>query len=85
MLILRPDLKKMFPGPETEVFDKIMNLEGETYRNLAGRRTLRVVLAGQSYFAKFHFGVGWREIFKNILYLRLPVVGARTEWLAIQR
>ena len=85
MLILRPDLKKMFPGPETEVFDKIMNLEGEAYRNLAGRRTLRVVLAGQSYFAKFHFGVGWREIFKNIVYLRLPVVGARTEWLAIQR
>ena len=85
MLILRPDLKKVFPGPEPEVFDKIMHLEGKAYRDLAGRRTLRVELAGRSYFAKLHFGVGWREIFKNIIYLRLPVVGARTEWLAIQR
>ena len=84
MLKLRPDLKKILPGPESEVFDKIMNLEGEAYRDLAGRRTIRVVLAGRGYFAKLHFGVGWREIFKNIIYLRLPVVGARTEWLAIQ-
>jgi heptose I phosphotransferase len=84
LLKLRPDLKKIFSGPEPEVFDRVMNLQGEAYRDLAGRRTLRIVLAGRSYFAKLHFGVGWREIFKNILCLRLPVVGARTEWLAIQ-
>lgn len=84
MLILRPDLKKLFPGPETQVFDKVMSLEGETYRELASRRTLRIVLDGRGYFAKLHFGVGWREIFKNIIFLRLPVVGARTEWQAIQ-
>ena len=84
MLILRPDLKKMFSGPEPEVFDKIMGLKGEAYRDLAGRRTIRVLLDGRGYFAKLHFGVGWGEILKNILYLRLPVVGARTEWQAIQ-
>jgi heptose I phosphotransferase len=85
LLKLRPDLQKIFPGPEAEVFDQIMNLQGDAYRDLAGRRTIRVVLDGHGYFAKLHYGVGWGEIFKNIIFLRLPVVGARTEWLAIQR
>jgi heptose I phosphotransferase len=84
LLKLRHDLKKIFSGPEPEVFDQIMTLQGEAFRDLAGRRTIRVDLAGRSYFAKLHFGVGWREICKNIITLRLPVVGARTEWLAIQ-
>jgi heptose I phosphotransferase len=85
LLNLRPDLKKIFSGPDAEVFDQIMNLQGEAYRDLAGRRTIRVVLDGQGYFAKLHYGVGWGEIFKNLIRLSLPVVGARTEWLAIQR
>ncbi len=85
MLNLRPDLKKIFPGPDPEVFDQIMNLQGEAYRDLAGRRTIRVVLDGHGYFAKLHYGVGWKEIIKNLMRLSLPVVGARTEWLAIQR
>ena len=85
MLNLRPDLKKIFSGPDAEVFDQIMNLQGEAYRDLAGRRTIRVVLQGHGYFAKLHYGVGWGEIFKNLIRLSIPVVGARTEWLAIQR
>jgi len=85
LLNLRPDLKKIFPGPDAEVFDQIMNLQGEAYRDLAGRRTIRVVLGGHGYFAKLHYGVGWGEIFKNLVRLSLPVVGARTEWLAIRR
>jgi heptose I phosphotransferase len=85
LLNLRPDLKKRFPGPDPKVFDKIMNLQGEAYRNIASRRTIRVILDGHGYFAKLHFGVGWGEIFKNFIHLRLPVIGARTEWLAIQR
>lgn len=85
MLNLRPDLKKIFPGPDPEVFDQIMNLQGKAYRDLAGRRTIRVVLGGHGYFAKLHYGVGWGEIFKNLIRLSLPVVGARTEWLAIRR
>ena len=85
MLNLRPDLKKIFPGPDPEVFDQIMHLQGEAYRDLAGRRTIRVVLDGHGYFAKLHYGVGWKEIIKNLMRLSLPVVGARTEWLAIQR
>ncbi|MDZ7686637.1 MAG: lipopolysaccharide core heptose(I) kinase RfaP [Gammaproteobacteria bacterium] len=36
-------------------------------------------------FAKVHFGVGWGEIAKNLVTLRLPVLGAGDEWRAIRR
>lgn len=66
-------------------FERVMQLQGEVFRNVPGRRTLRFDLAGKSYFAKLHFGVGWREIFKNLLTFRLPTVSASTEWRAIRR
>lgn len=66
-------------------FDEIFAIEGEIYRQVARRHTLRFERGGQAYFIKAHRGVGWREIFKNILTLRLPVIGAKNEWLAIRR
>jgi heptose I phosphotransferase len=62
-----------------------MALEGEVFRALAGRRTLRFTLEGHGYFVKTHDGVGWQEIVKNLVQLRLPVLGARNEWQAIRR
>lgn len=46
---------------------------------------MRVTLGGHAYFVKQHFGVGWGEIFKNLLTGRLPILGAETEWRAIHR
>ncbi len=62
-------------------------IKGEEYRNPPGanRRTLRFELGGKGYFLKLHWGVGWKEILKNLLGLRLPVTGAANEWKAIQR
>lgn len=85
MIELRADLRRYLPEEEASAFDRVMALEGEIFRALGGRRTLRVVLGGRSYFAKLHDGVGWREIIKNLLMLRRPVLGARDEWHAIQR
>jgi heptose I phosphotransferase len=68
-----------------DAFAHIMQLQGEVFRDMPGRRTLRFELNGNSYFAKLHYGVGWGEIFKNLLTLRLPVVSANTEWRAIKR
>ena len=56
-------------------FDEVERLQGEVFRQVASRRTIRVALDGNHYFAKIHHGVGWREIFKNLLHLKLP--GAR--------
>jgi heptose I phosphotransferase len=85
MLELRSDLRRHFPGRDDEAFDLIMALEGEVFRSLAGRRTLRFIRDGKGYFAKIHQGVGWGEIFKNLFMLRRAVLGAREEWRAIQR
>lgn len=66
-------------------FLEVEALRGRTYRELQGRRTLRTEVAGRGYFVKIHRGVGWGEILKNLLSLRMPVLGARNEWRAIHR
>ena len=66
-------------------FAAVEELQGEVFRELEARRTLRTEVAGRGYFVKIHRGVGWREIFKNLLSLRLPILGANNEWRAIQR
>lgn len=83
MIELRADLAQLFSGEAA--FDRILVLQGEIYRELAGRRTLRWEMAGRGYFVKLHFGVGWGEIFKNLLTFRLPVLGAANEYHAIRR
>ncbi len=68
-----------------DAFAKIMQLNGQIYRDVAGRRTIQVNLAGASYFVKQHFGVGWREIIKSFLSFKKPILGALTEVRAIQK
>ena len=84
MIELEPAFAACLPAG-VDPFDYIMQLDGEVYRDVARRRTLRFELGGKRYFLKAHYGVGWKEIFKNLLQLKLPVLGARNEWLAIQR
>ena len=76
------ELASLFEG---DVFDRVMSLQGRIYRDVPGRKTIQVELGGQSCFVKQHFGVGWREVLKNLLSLRLPVFSARTERDAIRR
>ncbi len=54
----------------------------DIFRNKEGRKTLRFTLAGRYYFLKLHSGVGWGEVAKNLVQLRLPVVSARNEFEA---
>ena len=83
MLEFAPEFAAQLP-PGIDAFDHIMGLDGEMFREMNDRRTLRFSLNGKRYFLKAHYGVGWKEIFKNLSQLRLPVLGARNEWLAIQ-
>ena len=66
-------------------FVAVEALEGEVFRELEARRTLRTEVAERGFFVKIHRGVGWAEILKNLLLLRLPVLGAGNEWRAINR
>lgn len=72
-------------SPDANRFDEMMCLQGEVFRDVPGRKTLRFSRNQNSYFVKLHFGIGWREIFKNLLSLKCPILGAKTEWQAIAR
>lgn len=80
---LTTELKPCFT--DSDLFNQVDELQGEVYRQVASRRTFKINLVGRDYFVKVHHGVGWAEIFKNLLQGRLPVLGARNEWRAIKR
>jgi len=84
VIVSASDVSAVLPDQACQ-FDRILALEGEVYRNVAGRKTLRFSRDGKSYFLKVHLGVGWKEIVKNLVQLRLPIVSAGTEWRALHR
>ena len=83
MIIVNGSFTKRWKDELT--FEKIFSIKGEIYRAVANRKTLRFELDGKGFFVKLHLGAGWREIFKNLLQGRLPVLGAKNEYLAIKK
>lgn len=81
---LHPDLKQYFDGSKP-LFEQLMALKGDIFRSQKGRITQRVTLGNKTYFIKQHHGVGWKEIIKNLLFGRLPILGAKNEWQALQK
>ena len=65
-------------------FVEVGHIQGEMYREQPGRRTLCFTLNGRAYFLKQHTGVGWREIVKNLMQFRLPILGASHEFRAVE-
>jgi heptose I phosphotransferase len=84
ILELNPELKQYF-SQEPAIFAAIMQLKGEVFRSVKERETLRFVVNGKVYFIKKHFGIRVKDILKSLLRLQLPVLGAKTEWLAIKK
>ncbi|WP_312913103.1 lipopolysaccharide core heptose(I) kinase RfaP [Stutzerimonas nitrititolerans] len=82
-LILAEPFKTLWR--DKDAFVEVERLEGQVYRELEGRRTLRTEVDGRGYFVKIHRGIGWGEIAKNLLTAKAPVLGAGHEWRAIQR
>ena len=70
---------------ERDPFEAVFELEGEVFRNVKNRKTFRIEVDGKGFFVKIHRGVGWKEIFKNLLQFKLPVTGARNEFLALAK
>ncbi len=82
-LILAEPFRRLWAGRDP--FEAVEQLEGQVYRELDGRRTLRTEVEGRGYFVKIHRGIGWGEIVKNLSTARLPVLGAGQEWRALER
>ncbi len=84
-MIVLPDSWKQGKS-DADLFKEILNLQGEEYRNMDSRRTLRFEKNGRSYFAKLYSGIGWKRILTSLLSLRNPPVSTATnEWLAIKK
>ncbi|MDR1936024.1 MAG: lipopolysaccharide core heptose(I) kinase RfaP [Candidatus Accumulibacter sp.] len=82
-VILEEPFRSLWAGRDP--FAAVEALRGEVFRELEARRTLRAEVGGRGYFVKIHRGAGWAEIVKNLLCLRLPVLGAGNEWRAMAR
>ena len=83
ILFLDEPFRTLWAGQDP--FQAAAQLQGKVLRELEGRRTLRTEIDGRGYYVKLHRGVGWGEIFKNLVTARLPVLGAEQEWLALRR
>lgn len=83
MVELKEPLATLWRGKDA--FDEVAKLQGDVFRELETRRTLRFELAGKSYFLKWHRGTAFKEVVKNLLSFRMPVLGADREWKAIHR
>jgi len=57
VLEISPEFAAQLPAG-TDPFDAVMRLDGELYRDMDNRRTLRLSLNGRRYFLKAHYGVG---------------------------
>ena len=64
-------------------FGHAFAVQGEVFRAVKNRKTMRFSMDGKSYFIKLHGPVGWGEIWKNLFQFKLPVVGSANEYLAI--
>ena len=82
-VFLNQQWQKWWQGKDP--FTEAQALQGKIFRSKEGRRTLRFEREGSGYFLKLHEGIGWREIFKNILQGRPPVLGAANEYRACLR
>jgi heptose I phosphotransferase len=81
-LFLRDDLAAIWS--RDKAFQCAANQQGEVFRAREGRRTLRFEANGKGYFLKYHAGVGWKEILKNLCQGKLPVISAMSEVRAIK-
>ena len=85
-MIALPKAWKEYWSIEEEGLKRLFSVQGQVYRENIGRRTVRFKFGDEYYFGKFHTGVGWEKIIKNILqFRRPPVLSAQDEWLAIKK
>ena len=82
-LILKGVFNKLWS--RDTVFDQVNAIEGRLAKAKDNRRVIRFELEDEAYYLKYHKGVGWLEIFKNLIQGKIPVLGALNEWQAINK
>jgi len=83
IVTLDPSIARALAGQDA--FEALMSADGDVFRHHKNRRTVRIECGARRYFIKTHHWAGWPEIVRNLFRLRLPVLTARPEYLAIRR
>lgn len=83
LISLSPELRGFFTE-DARGFEALMRVEGEVFRNVKGRRTVRFECGGNCFFIKVHRRIRLSECCKSLLSLKWPVLGARQEWAGIE-
>lgn len=65
-------------------FETVAALEGDTVRHKEGRRTFKTRIGDKNYFVKYHQGIGWKEVIKELTQFRLPITSAYNEYRALK-
>lgn len=78
------DRLRSFFSEDHSGFDELMQVDGEIFRHVKGRRTVKFERGGFHYFIKAHQRALLSEWLKCLLSLKWPVLGARAEWLGIE-
>ena len=79
---LQEDIQHAWQG--LDPFTAAGTVKGIVHRELEQRRTTEFQVNDRNYFVKYHRGTTWKEIIKNLLQLRLPVISAANEKRAIE-
>ena len=82
-IFLNKELESLFLSGDPFLLAE--DIQGEVFRQTANRITKEFSFEGNKYFIKLHYGVGWKEIFKNLIKLRVPTLGAFPEWKALKK
>ena len=69
---------------QQDAFQQAFAIDGEIFRNVKNRKTMRFSADGSFYFIKIHRATGWKEILKNLLMFKKPVLGAENEFRAVR-
>lgn len=83
MLVLKEPFLSMWTNKDP--FEEIEKIQGKVARALETRETLRFEVENEGFYLKHHRGTTVGEVIKNLIQLRLPVLGADREWNAIHR
>jgi heptose I phosphotransferase len=80
-LLIGTELESFFAGRDP--FEVVRQLQGEMFREMPGRRTLRFTHEGKRYFLKYHGPMGWSSWLRQTFSFKPVIAGAENEAHAI--
>ncbi len=83
MRYIHPDHSTLFN--QFRCVDDFLQIEVDLVRDFKNRKTGRFEIDNQGFYIKKHFECGFGAILDELIHLRKPHIGARHEWLVLDK